>query len=68
MGDGNARVTFADMLGTIGGTFGVFIGLSFLGILDFFIGIWNKITKMWSFKIGRKQSTIIDIKHRIPNP
>ena len=64
----DARVTFADMLGTIGGTFGVFIGLSFLGILDFFIGIWNKITKMWSFKIGRKQSTIINIKHRIPNP
>ena len=25
----DARVTFADMIGTIGGTFGVFIGLSF---------------------------------------
>ena len=33
----DAKVTFADMLGTIGGTFGVFLGLSFVGILDFII-------------------------------
>ena len=31
----DATVSFADMLGTIGGTFGVFLGLSFVGILDF---------------------------------
>ena len=42
----DARVTFADMLGTIGGTFGVFIGLSFVGVLDFFIWIWNWIKQM----------------------
>ena len=33
----DAKVTFPDMLGTIGGTFGVFLGLSFVGILDFII-------------------------------
>ena len=33
----DATVSFADMLGTIGGTFGVFLGLSFVGILDFII-------------------------------
>ena len=42
----DARVTFSDMLGTIGGTFGVFIGLSFVGVLDFFIWIWNWIKQM----------------------
>ena len=33
----DAKVTFADQLGNIGGTFGVFLGLSFVGILDFAI-------------------------------
>ena len=33
----DAKVTFSDQLGTIGGTFGVFLGLSFVGILDFLI-------------------------------
>ena len=33
----DAKVTFPDMLGNIGGTFGVFLGLSFVGILDFLI-------------------------------
>ena len=46
----DARVTFADMIGTIGGTFGVFIGLSFVGILEFFIWIWNWIKEMWTRK------------------
>ena len=31
----DAKVTFPDALGNIGGTFGVFLGLSFVGILDF---------------------------------
>ena len=31
----DARVTIADMIGNIGGTFGVFLGLSFVSILDF---------------------------------
>ena len=30
----DAKVTFADQLGSIGGTFGVFLGLSFVGLLD----------------------------------
>ena len=33
----DAKVTFADKLGNIGGTFGVFLGLSFVGVLDFLI-------------------------------
>ena len=38
------RATFSDMLGIIGGTFGVFLGLSFVGILDFLISVWNYVT------------------------
>ena len=30
----DAKVTFSDSLGTIGGTFGVFMGLSIVGLLD----------------------------------
>ena len=37
----DAKVTFADMLGNIGGTFGVFLGLSFVGVLDFIILVWG---------------------------
>ena len=39
----DVRATFSDMLGIIGGTFGVFLGLSFVGILDFFISVWNYV-------------------------
>ena len=46
----DAKVTFADMLGSIGGTLGVFIGLSFVGLLDFFIWIWDWVKGMWSVK------------------
>ena len=35
----DAKVTFADQLGSIGGTFGVFLGLSFVSLLDEFIGM-----------------------------
>ena len=37
----DAKVTFPDMLGTIGGTFGVFLGASFVGILDNVIAFWR---------------------------
>ena len=30
----DAKVTFADQLGSIGGTFGIFLGLSFLGLFE----------------------------------
>ena len=46
----DAKVTFADMVGNIGGTLGVFIGLSFVGLLDFFIWIWESVKGIWSFK------------------
>lgn len=40
----DAKVTFPDKVGNIGGTFGVFLGLSFVGILDVLILIcqWVK--------------------------
>ena len=30
----DAKVTFADMVGSIGGTFGVFLGISFVSLVD----------------------------------
>ena len=35
----DAKVTFADQLGSIGGTFGIFLGLSFLGLFEMLIEI-----------------------------
>ena len=37
----DAKVTFADMVGSIGGTFGVFLGLSFVSLMDE-LGDWIK--------------------------
>ena len=47
----DAKVSFADMLGTIGGTFGVFLGLSFVGILDFIILTFSFFKKWLLFSI-----------------
>ena len=44
----DAKVTFADQLGNIGGTFGVFLGLSILGILDFTIVCFQWMYKLFS--------------------
>ena len=33
----DAKITLPDMIGNIGGTLGVFIGFSFLGLLDTFV-------------------------------
>ena len=54
----DAKVTFPDALGNIGGTFGVFLGLSFVGILDFIILIWKMLTKviMKKFKSVKKST------------
>ncbi len=43
----DAKVTFPDKVGNIGGTFGVFLGLSFVGILDVLILVcqWIKSAK-----------------------
>ena len=37
----DVKVTFADMVGNIGGTLGVFIGFSFLGLLDSLIELFQ---------------------------
>ena len=50
----DAKVTFADMLENIGGTLGVFIGLSFVGLLDFFIWIWDWVKGLWYFRYSKK--------------
>ena len=39
----DAKVTFSDQLGTIGGTLGVFIGLSLLKIIDFLLEMKTQI-------------------------
>ena len=54
----DAKVTFADMLGNIGGTLGVFIGLSFVGLLDFFIWIWDWVEDCGILDIQRRQINI----------
>ena len=46
----DAKVTFADMLGTIGGTFGVFLGLSFVSLADEMVEILQNIYSKLSFK------------------
>ena len=46
----DSKVNFADMLGSIGGTLGVFIGLSFVGLLDFFIWVWDWVKEKWSVR------------------
>ena len=37
------RITASEMIGNIGGTFGVFLGLSFIGVLDFLLLALKKI-------------------------
>ena len=41
----DAKITLPDMIGNIGGTLGVFIGFSFLGLLDTFIEIFQYLCK-----------------------
>ena len=41
----DAKVTFPDMLANVGGTFGIFLGFSFLGVYDFFAYIIGQISK-----------------------
>ena len=41
----DAKITLPDMIGNIGGTLGVFIGFSFLGLLDTLIEIFQCLCK-----------------------
>ena len=45
----DAKVTFADRVGSIGGTFGVFLGLSFVSLLDEFIDLVQWLRKTMKF-------------------
>ena len=54
----DAKVTFPDALGNIGGTFGVFLGLSFVGILDFILLSWNTLRKVIKKKFKSMKKSI----------
>jgi hypothetical protein len=49
----DAKVTFSDMLGTIGGTFGIFLGLSIVGLVDMFLEMYEWFQSMIK-PIGRQ--------------
>ncbi len=42
------KASFADKLGTIGGTFGIFLGVSFLGIFELFLEV-TQLIKDWIY-------------------
>ena len=44
----DAKVTFADMLGNIGGTFGIFLGLSTIGLVDIIVTGYSSFKKYLS--------------------
>ena len=41
----DAKITVPDMIGNVGGTLGVFIGFSFLGLLDTIIEFYHYLKK-----------------------
>lgn len=47
----DAKLTLAEKIGNIGGTFGVFVGLSFVGVMDLVIRFfrWTRenLAKIW---------------------
>ena len=51
----DARITIPDMIGNIGGTLGVFIGFSFLGLLDTMVEFFQYLIR--KNKPGRKLKT-----------
>ena len=52
----DAKVTGSDKLGTVGGTFGVFIGLSILSIIDFMYQLKDSVNSIMNQKLLRKIS------------
>jgi hypothetical protein len=50
----DAKVSFADKLGNIGGTFGIFLGLSVMGLVDSFIHAYKTILKFFKSKCCNK--------------
>ena len=53
----DAKITLPDMIGNIGGTLGVFIGFSFLGLLDTFIE-WMQYVKRKIKSLRRPKSSL----------
>ena len=51
----DAKITMPDMIGNVGGTLGVFIGFSFLGLLDVLIESIQYLQRKIKF-LGRKKS------------
>ena len=56
---------FIGMLGSIGGTLGMFIGFSFLGVISSLMEYFQKLVDYWSFKKNRKN--VIHIKEAPKN-
>ena len=46
----DARVTFSDILGNIGGTFGIFLGASFMGLYDDAIELFQNFNRRFVVK------------------
>ena len=52
----DVKATFSDKLGTVGGTFGMFVGISFLGIFDLFHDLFAALKdKICKKKTKRKR-------------
>ena len=45
----DAKITIPDMIGNIGGTLGVFVGFSFLGLLDTMVEFFHYLKRMSLF-------------------
>jgi hypothetical protein len=41
----DVKATFSDKLGTVGGTFGIFVGVSFLSLYEIFVDLFYFIQK-----------------------
>ncbi len=48
----DVKASFSDKLGVIGGTFGIFVGASFLGLYEWLSGILTRFQKkiQWTLK------------------
>ena len=47
----DVKASFSDKLGTIGGTFGIFLGISFLGIYEVIIDIILSLKERYSKRV-----------------
>ena len=63
----DAKVTLPDMVSNIGGTIGIFLGLSTISVLDILIEFFNFINRKY-FENGKKRMTTINGAKDASNP